>query len=38
MNCNCLHAGGCDVINGTESPFECPYILDFCTYYQIKLS
>jgi len=37
QHCNCLHAGGCDVINETESPAECLYVLDFCADYQIKL-
>ena len=37
QHCNCLHAGGCDVINETESPAECLYVLDFCADYQVVL-
>lgn len=37
QNCNCLHSGGCDVVNETESPAECLFVLDFCADYQIKL-
>ncbi|THD55875.1 hypothetical protein ERD95_02380 [Enterobacteriaceae bacterium ML5] len=37
QHCNCLHPGGCDVVNETESPAECLYVLDFCADYQIKL-
>ncbi|WP_158307036.1 MULTISPECIES: hypothetical protein [Rahnella] len=37
QNCTCLHAGGCDVVNETESPAECQFVLDFCSEYQIDL-
>ncbi len=38
MNCICLHEGGCDVVNETETPAECPYVQDFCNYYQVDLA
>ncbi len=36
-NCNLLHPGGCDIMNETEIPAECPYVIDFCADYQISL-
>jgi hypothetical protein len=37
QNCNCLRSDGCDVIDGIESSKECPFIIDFCAEYEIKL-
>ncbi|PZD63560.1 hypothetical protein ARC272_11835 [Pantoea ananatis] len=31
LNCICLHEGGCDVVNETETPAECPHVVDFCS-------
>lgn len=35
--CINLHAGGCDVINETESPKECPMVNDFAIEYELKI-
>lgn len=37
--CSTCHAfnNGCEVINGTEHPRECSYVIDFINYHEVKL-
>lgn len=34
--CN-LFNGRCEVMSGQEAPKECPYVIEFCEYNEIKL-
>ncbi|QXG07631.1 hypothetical protein [Erwinia phage Snitter] len=36
FNCH-LNNNGCEVIKGQESPKECPHVIEFCHYNEIKL-
>lgn len=36
QHCN-LFNGRCEIIDGQESPRECPYVQEFCHYWEVKL-
>lgn len=36
QHCNPFNQG-CEVMKGQEEPKECPYVIEFCEYNEIKL-
>lgn len=32
-----LNNNGCEVVKGQESVKECPYVIEFCNYNEVKL-
>lgn len=37
QHCNLYSENGCDVLNGIESCRECPSVIYFCAWHEIKM-